>query len=171
LGKFQFIALEEQYANRKSSLNSPFAPEEQYHFFAQRNNGPLGMTSGAICHLSRRITGACSAEIRVRRGGLCGFAALRPAPKNCGATNILFSSRKDAEAQRKGGAIGMTFRSGGQVCGLDQLMLKNLKQKKELHFCNSFIHYEPSRNSTGQACLSNQRLNDYAANADSTSLC
>jgi hypothetical protein len=37
LGKFQFIAPEEQYANRKSSLNSPFAPEEQYHFFAQRN--------------------------------------------------------------------------------------------------------------------------------------
>lgn len=61
LGKFQFIATEEQYANRKSSLNSPFAPEEQYHFFAQRNNGPLGMTSGAICYLSRRITGACSA--------------------------------------------------------------------------------------------------------------
>jgi hypothetical protein len=27
--------------------------------------------------------------------------------------------------------------------GPNQLMLKNLKQKKELHFCNSFLHYEP----------------------------
>jgi len=44
LGKFQFIAPEEQYANRKLSLNSPFAPEEQYLFFAQRNYGSLGMT-------------------------------------------------------------------------------------------------------------------------------
>jgi len=59
----------------------------------------------------------------------------------------------------------MTFRRGGQVCGLDQLMLKNLKEKKELHFCNSFIHYEPSRNSTGQARLSNQRPTDYPAHA------
>ena len=44
-------------------------------------------------------------------------------------------------------------------------MLENLPQKKELHFCNSFIHYEPSRNSTGQACLSNQRPTDYPAHA------
>ena len=27
------------------------------------------------------------------------------------------------------------------------------KKKKELHFCNSFFLYEPSRNSTGQAYL------------------
>jgi hypothetical protein len=40
-------------------------------------------------------------------------------------------------------------------------MLENLQQKKELHFCNSFFYYEPSRNSTGQACLSIQR--DYPA--------
>jgi hypothetical protein len=44
LGKFQFIAPEEQYANRKLSLNSPIAPEEQYLFFAQRNYGSLAMT-------------------------------------------------------------------------------------------------------------------------------
>jgi hypothetical protein len=44
-------------------------------------------------------------------------------------------------------------------------MLKKLPQKKELHFCNSFIHYEPSRNSTGQARLSNQRPTDYPAHA------
>ena len=49
--KFQFFAPEEQYANRKSSLNYPFAPEEQYLFLSQRpvrrggqeqiNYGPL----------------------------------------------------------------------------------------------------------------------------------
>jgi hypothetical protein len=40
LGKFQLIAPEEQYANRKSSLNSPFAPEEQYHFFRAKTQRP-----------------------------------------------------------------------------------------------------------------------------------
>jgi hypothetical protein len=36
------------------------------------------MTSGAICHLSRRITGACSAEIRVRRGGQASLLCCLP---------------------------------------------------------------------------------------------
>ena len=44
-------------------------------------------------------------------------------------------------------------------------MLENLPQKKEPHFCNSFFHYEPSRNSTGQACLSNQRPTDYLSHS------
>gem|GEM_PF-766918 len=44
-------------------------------------------------------------------------------------------------------------------------MLKIISQKKELHFCNSFYQYGPSRNSTGQACLSNQRPTDYPARA------
>ena len=44
-------------------------------------------------------------------------------------------------------------------------MLENITQKKELHFCNSFDSIEPSRNSTGQARLSNQRPTDYPARA------
>jgi hypothetical protein len=35
--KFQFFAPEEHYANRKSSLNYPFAPEEQYLFLSQKH--------------------------------------------------------------------------------------------------------------------------------------
>jgi len=52
-------------------------------------------------------------------GGLGGFPTLRAI--------LLFSSRKAHRVWH----------------GLDQLMLKIISQKKELHFCNSFDSIEP----------------------------
>jgi hypothetical protein len=63
---------------------------------AQRNCGPLGLTSG----------------------GLCGLAALQPVRSGGRLIYFLFYSRNDAEKQRNCGPLGLT--SGG-LCGLAAL--------------------------------------------------
>ena len=134
LGKFQFIAT-----------------EEQYHFFAQRNNGPLGMTSGALCYLSHRIAGACPEELRGDKYSFF-FSERRRGAKKWWSDRYDFPPRRTGFPSLRLGVFARYIlfffsqrlvRRGGQVCGLDQLMLKNLKQKKELHHCNSFNSIEP----------------------------
>ncbi len=61
------------------------------------------------------------AQSRIRRGGLCGLAALQPAPQNYGAPYSFFffllakaqSPACGRQAQRNCGPLGMTFRRGG----------------------------------------------------------
>jgi hypothetical protein len=107
------------------------------------------------------------------------LASLQPAPQNCGAPNPsaeedfffsqnrkgakeLWSSRIDCRKHENLGGLASPPRRIGRTRPANA---KEFKTKKELHFCNSFIHYEPSRNSTGQACLSNQRPTDYLSHS------
>lgn len=80
-----------QYANRKSSLNSPFAPEEQYLFFAQRNYGPLGMTSGGLCGLASLRALFFFLLAKTYRPA-CG----RQAQRNCGPLGLTSAGREPA---------------------------------------------------------------------------
>ncbi len=99
-----------------------------------------------VVHLSSATADSC-----LLAGGLCGLASLRA---------IFFFFFLILVKPTRTGREAVTYWLC-RICGFDQLRLKNLKQKKELHSCNSFFHYEPSRNSTGQACLSNQWPTDY----------
>ena len=107
---------------------------------AQRNYGPLSLT--------------------FRRGGqaslLCGLASLRAIffllAKAQRRKEIVFNLSALSTCLPAGGlgvlaalrALFFYSRKAHRVWhGLDQLMLKIISQKKELHFCNSFDSIEP----------------------------